>query len=96
MGPSATLAPAALARLKSASQSSTYIQSDAGEPPSALGPLAPIASWSMIGESPMRTSACRIFPSGPTAREISSAPSAFLYHAIDCTALSSESVGVTV
>ncbi len=50
----------------------------------------------MIRESPMRISACMIFPSGPTAREISSAPSAFLYHSSASTARSSVSCGVTV
>src|SRR5439155_10875735 len=47
-------------------------------------------------ESPMRTSACRIFPSGPAARDTSSAPRAFLYHSIACAALSRVSCGVTV
>jgi hypothetical protein len=32
-----------------------------------------IASFSMIGESPMRNSACMILPSGPIARLFSSA-----------------------
>jgi len=36
------------------------------------------------------------FPSGPTARDISSAPKAFLYQSMACAALSSVSCGVTV
>src|SRR5438132_2025051 len=50
----------------------------------------------MMRESPIRTSACMIFPSGPVARATSSAPSAFLYQSIACAALSSVSCGVTV
>ncbi len=44
----------------------------------------------------MRSSACMIFPSGPTARPFSSAPSACLYQSIAAAALSSVSCGVTV
>ena len=62
-----------------------------------LGAFAPpIASFSMMSESPMRISACMIFPSGPTARATSSAPSAFLYQSMACAALSRVSCGVTV
>ena len=50
----------------------------------------------MMRESPMRNSACMILPSGPTARDTSSAPSAFLYQSIACAALSRVSCGVTV
>jgi hypothetical protein len=42
----------------------------------------PIASFNMTSESPIFSSACMIFPSGPTARDRSSAPSAFLYQSI--------------
>src|SRR6185295_8671817 len=50
----------------------------------------------MMRESPTRISACMILPSGPTARLVSSAPSAFLYQSIACAALSSVNCGVTV
>src|SRR6185295_11865922 len=45
---------------------------------------------------PIRISACRILPSGPTARATSSAPRPFLYQSIACAALSHASCGVTV
>src|SRR6516165_5381259 len=92
-----TFPPAATARLNAASQSSTYSQSDAGEPPIAFGPLPPMnGSLSMMRESPIRSSAWAILPSGPRERLISSAPRARLYQSRASDALSSVSWGVTV
>jgi hypothetical protein len=56
-----------------------------------------IASLSMMRESPMRSSACMIFPSGPIARPpSSSAPSARLYQSIAFAASSIVNDTVTV
>ncbi len=52
-----------------------------GEPPMVFGLLAPISGFSSASittESPMRTSACPMRPSGPGMRTVSSAPNAFL------------------
>src|SRR6266852_6248031 len=55
-----------------------------------------MASFRNSTESPILISACMILPSGPTARESSSAPSAFLYHAIASLAGLTTKLGVMV
>src|SRR4051794_25870279 len=50
----------------------------------------------MMRELPICSSACIILPSGPAARDVSSAPSAFLYQSIASAALSNVSCGVIV
>ena len=75
------LAPAAMARLKRASTSSTYRRMLTGEPPSDCGPRMPMSgnsSASMRVESPILISAWPILPLGSARRDQSVAPNACL------------------
>ncbi len=76
-----TAAPAATACAKLASTSGTYKCSVTGEPFSVFGPKAfhsGASSNSISVESPMRSAAFMILPSGPSRRFSSIAPNAFL------------------
>ena len=75
-----TSQPAAVACANVASAFGTYTCSTIGQKPSAMGGVPNSGKWSlsMRRESPMLTSACITLPPGPSIRETSRAPNAFL------------------